>query len=107
LGVFDCIDPNSAATDGPIIPNKKDILNEQQDQFNIILNPSELPDDYTKPLIQMLSNNSDDESSDSDSDSDSDSNSDSDTDTDSNDSSENDSDDSDVEMKDASSGEDN
>jgi len=59
LGVFDCID-NESTNKNPILPKKKDILDAQKDMnFNILLNPTELPEDYTKPLIQMLSNSDD------------------------------------------------
>ncbi|OUM67075.1 hypothetical protein PIROE2DRAFT_5563, partial [Piromyces sp. E2] len=75
LGVFDCIDPNSSNNDS-ILPNRKDILDAQDMHLNIMLSPNELPDDYSKPLIQMLSNS--DESSESDSESESDTSSDSD-----------------------------
>ncbi|ORX47927.1 hypothetical protein BCR36DRAFT_371569 [Piromyces finnis] len=86
LGVFDCID-TSSSSNKPVLPNRKDIIDAKDMDLNIMLNPTELPDDYTKPLIQMLSN-SDDESSESDSESDSDSDS--------------DSDNSDIDMQDAS-----
>ncbi|ORX79033.1 hypothetical protein BCR32DRAFT_281736 [Anaeromyces robustus] len=77
LGVFDCVDPESSNSN-PILPKKNDILETQKNlDLNIMLNPSELPDDYTKPLIQMLSTDesTDTSSSDTDLDTDLDSNS--------------------------------
>ncbi|KAG4088534.1 hypothetical protein H8356DRAFT_1724283 [Neocallimastix lanati (nom. inval.)] len=84
LGVFDCVDTTSS-NDGPIIPNREDLLSNQTMNLNIMLNPSELPDDYTKPLIEMLAESTDSSDTDNDSESDSDSDSDnSDTDSESN-----------------------
>eukprot|EP00833_Pecoramyces_ruminatium_P012612 jgi/Orpsp1_1/1186644/evm.model.d7180000052199.1 len=81
LGVFNLLDNNTKSLDDElIIPNKENDLLQPKLGLNIMLNPSDLPDDYSKPLIEMLAES--DESTDSEddndlsSDSDNDSNSD-------------------------------
>lgn len=81
MGVFNLLDNNTKSLDDElIIPNKENDLLQPKLGLNIMLNPSDLPDDYSKPLIEMLAES--DESTDSEddndlsSDSDNDSNSD-------------------------------
>jgi len=81
LGVFNLLDDTKSSNDELIIP-KKDVLAQPNSDINIIFNQSELPDDYTKPLIEMLDESdesTDSEDDDSSSDTDDESNIDDDT----------------------------